>query len=273
MRGPAVELPAAAQSKLTEIGLARDAAMDAMRGAQNRINTLPPFAEEIRGRLAAERDKHAERHRVLAMLVSRLNQFHMELRLAPGTAVEPAPAPEAVKLKPHINETVVSAITQFRRDILRVQQEIASVRRAPLKKTSRQEAVRAYIAWQAQRVGPKVTFDVQGNARVMWAEDMVANKDDLLGVLAWVMGPEKVLAAFSRDFDAEPEARNALTVAERQEKVAELSADLLRMERIEESLIMRAASDGTEVLRRPDASPLAVLGIVIGVAKEAQSAA
>jgi hypothetical protein len=37
------------------------------------------------------------------------------------------------------------------------------------------------------------------------------------------------------------------------------------LERREEALIMRAADDGVEVLRRPDASPAAVLGVAIGL--------
>jgi hypothetical protein len=61
---------------------------------------LPPSAEHLRARLAAERDKHAERHRMLSMLVSRLNQFHAELRLPPGSVLEVMPV-EVIKLKPH----------------------------------------------------------------------------------------------------------------------------------------------------------------------------
>jgi hypothetical protein len=57
----------------------------------------------------------------------------------------------------------------------------------------------------ALRARPKIGFDARGNARVMWAEDMVAGKDDVLGLLAFALGPEQLLAAFSRDLELEPE--------------------------------------------------------------------
>ena len=52
--------------------------------------------------------------------------------------------------------------------------------------------------------------------------------------------------------------------------IAELSVASLLLERREEGLIERAAAEGQEVLRRPEASPLAVLGVVI--VKQAQAA-
>jgi hypothetical protein len=56
--------------------------------------------------------------------------------------------------------------------------------------------------------------------------------------------------------------------------VAELEGQLLALERREEALIERAASDGVEVLRRPNgASPLAVLGIMITTEGQAQQVA
>jgi hypothetical protein len=45
------------------------------------------------------------------------------------------------------------------------------------------------------------------------------------------------------------------------------AARIFDHEQREEALIMRAAGDGIELLRRPDASPLAVLGLA-GAAKE-----
>jgi hypothetical protein len=57
MRGVTVPLPAAAAAKLAEIQLARDSALDGMRGAQGRLNSLPPDADRLRERLAAQRDR------------------------------------------------------------------------------------------------------------------------------------------------------------------------------------------------------------------------
>ena len=96
----------------------------------------------------------------------------------------------------------------------------------------------------------------------MWAEDMVAGKDDVLGLLAFALGPEQLLAAFSRDLELEPEPADALSSGERDKRISELSDSLLSLERREEGL-MRAAQDGIDVLRRGDADPRCVLGVTV----------
>ena len=56
MRGvPPVALPEHARAKLSELTLARDQALDAMRSAQARANNLPGDAGHLRERLAQER--------------------------------------------------------------------------------------------------------------------------------------------------------------------------------------------------------------------------
>jgi hypothetical protein len=51
---------------------------------------------------------------------------------------------------------------------------------------------------------------------------------------------------------------------EREKRISELSVSLLSLERLEEALIERAANDdGVELPRRGDASPVAVLGVVV----------
>jgi hypothetical protein len=63
-------LPELTRSKLQQLELARMAAEDAGRAANARLNSLGRDAapELVRG-LAAERDKHAERHRSFSLLV------------------------------------------------------------------------------------------------------------------------------------------------------------------------------------------------------------
>jgi hypothetical protein len=264
-----IELPEAASKKLAELELAKMSAEDSMRSTQGRINSLPANATELRARLAVERDRHIERHRQLSMLVSRLNQWTVELRLPPRAALELAPLVD-IKLMP--GETVSGAVATVRSEIAGVQRELAAVRAAPLKRSSQQEAINAYLARLAQSARPRIGFDVRGNARVMWAEDMVTGKDDVLGLLAFVLGPEALLAAFSHDLEQEPEPASAVSPIEREKKLGEAFAALLSLERREESLVERAANDGIEVPRRPDASPLAVLGVAI-VMKEARQVA
>ena len=250
MRGVTVELPESARAKLSDIEAQRCIAEDLLRGTAQRLTSLPREAVELRERLAVERDKHAERHRSLSMIVSRCNQFWSELRA--NVALEVAPAVE-IKLK--ASETVVAALAATREQIAGAQRELVQVRKAPLCRSSQEEAIRAHLSRLVQR--PKIGFDARGGALLTWTEDM-ATMDGVLGLLAFVLGPEQVSAAFSRDL--EPESPAAVTPLERE---TELSVSLLALERTEEALILRAAGEGIELSRRGDASPVAVLGVVV----------
>lgn len=254
MRGVTVALPEPAREKLAEIELQRAQTEDAQRSCQQRLNALPTDADGLRARLTSERDKLAAQYRQLSMLRSRINQWHMELRLPPGSRLEPAPAID-IKLKP--GETLKAAIEAVREKIADVQlRELA-----PLRKQSQLQAVSEYLTRLAAGAAEN-RVDARGNARVMWAEDMVAGKDDVLGLLAFALGPEQLLAAFSRDLELEPEPADALSSGERDKRISELSDSLLSLERREEGL-MRAAQDGIDVLRRGDADPRCVLGVTV----------
>jgi hypothetical protein len=106
MRGVTVELPESARARHSEIELQRMQAEDAMRGCQGRINSLPRDADQLHERLAAERDRMAQRHGQLHQLLSKVNQWLMQLRLPTGTTLEPASA-IGIKLAP--GETVSAA--------------------------------------------------------------------------------------------------------------------------------------------------------------------
>jgi|SRR5262245_59034806 len=134
-----------------------------------------------------------------------------------------------------------------------------------MSRASQLEAVRAYLARLARGAQPRIVFDARGNATVAWVEDM-ATMDGVLGLLALVVGSEQVAAALARDLA--PEQGNAVSPLEREKRINELSVSLLALERQEEQLIMRAADEGVELLRRPDASPPCVLGVVIAAAAQ-----
>jgi hypothetical protein len=256
MRGDLpVTLPEAAREKLAAIEMQRMQAEDAMRGCAGRLTTLPREAVELRERLASERDRFAEKHRMLSMLVSRVNQFCVELR--GNVALECAPAVE-IKLK--ASETCAAALAATREQIAGVQRELAAVRSAPMKRQSQEEALRSHLSRLAQAARPRINFDARGGASVRWIEDM-ATMDGVLGLLCVVLTPEAVLTGLVRDL--EPEAAGAFVPLEKERRVSELSVSLLALERTEEALVLRAASEGIELPRRGDASPVAVLGVVV----------
>jgi hypothetical protein len=266
MRGIQVQIPEQAQQRLDELTIARDLASDQMRALQARINMADGTSDSmIRDRLTAERDKQSLRHNSLARLVSACNQWLVGLRLVPGTALESHPP-----LNLQIKTSLPAAVASTREQIADLQKEIAKVRAAPLKVSSKREAARAYLERLAQSYAPRIVFDGRGNAKAVWREDMVVDKSEVLAMISWALGPNgpsELVEAFQ--IDEEPEAEDAISPEERERQLSKFANTLLTLERQENSLISCAAADGFEIVRRPDASPLAVLNLVI-VAREPQ---
>jgi vancomycin resistance protein YoaR len=258
MRGVQVQVPEQAKQRVEELTLARDLALDQTKALQARINMLdgsPQLAE----RLVSERDKQALRANHLQRLVSSCNQFLMQLRLAPGTTLEVHPP-----LNLTIRTSLPKAVESTREQIADLQKEIARVRSAPLKVSSKRDAARAYLERLAQVYAPKIVFDGRGNAKATWTEEIVTSRDQILALIVWALGPNgpaELVEAFQ--IDEEPEPEEALSPEEKAAAISKFSSTLLQLERQENSLISCAAADGHEITRRPDASPLAVLNLVI----------
>jgi hypothetical protein len=255
-----VVIPDQAQQRLDELTIARDLASDQMRALQARINMADGASDSmIRDRLIAERDKQSLRHNSLSRLVSACNQFIMQLRPVPGTALEVHPP-----LNLTIKTSLPAAVASTREQIADLQREIAKVRALPLKTASKRESARSYLERLAQVYAPKIVFDGRGNAKAMWREDMVVSKDEILSLIAWALGPNgpaELVEAFA--IDEEPEPEDAISPQEREQQLSKFQNTLLTLERQENSLISCAADDGFEIVRRPDANPLAVLNLVI----------
>jgi hypothetical protein len=246
----------------------RDLALDQTKALQARINMLdgsPQLAE----RLVSERDKQALRANHLQRLVSSCNQYLMQLRLAPGTALEVHPP-----LNLTIKTSLPKAVESTREQIADLQKEIAKVRSAPLKVESKRDAARAYLERLAQVYAPRIVFDGRGGAKATWREDMVVSKDEILALIVWALGPNgpaELVEAFQ--IDDEPEPEDAISPEERHQQLSKFANTLLTLERQENSLISCAAADGHEITRRPDANPMAVLNLVIVQQEPAQQVA
>ena len=81
------------------------------------------------------------------------------------------------------------------------------------------------------------------------------------------------LSALMNQIRQMPTPVSCLSPQDRTARVAELEQKQLELERAEEAMIMRAAGDGIELLRRPDASPLAVLGLTVAAKASAAQVA
>jgi hypothetical protein len=83
---------------------------------------------------------------------------------------------------------------------------------------------------------------------------------DGTALLAW-MFKDQLLARINAEIDAESRDGEALTEAQRLEKIAELEGEALSLARLEEHAIQLANANGRPIARRPDADPRAVLGL------------
>jgi hypothetical protein len=121
-----------------------------------------------------------------------------------------------------------------------------------------------YVVRMANAAKP--TVNIFGDQlRVQWRGDMAAT-EDVIALACW-LDPERVIDAITREL---PQRPGALPRDERLKQTALLESELDKLERSEEGLIQRAHSDGlADVLRRVDASPAAVLGVVVAQAKAA----
>jgi hypothetical protein len=265
MRGPSVEVPAAARARLQELQLERDSAMDAHRSANLRLYALEPSADEhLRTRLSAERDRQAQRQNVLSRLLSHSNQFLMELK---GVTLELAPA---VKLELKNSETLDSALNTARAEVKSLHQKLQALRTAPLLLDDRKNLAMEYVATLIYQARPTVSF-VRDQIRVAWRDDIITSKTDVLALLAW-LAPEQILAALEREIEQQPTPGGALSANDRKQKIAELEAALDRFERAETAIVEKANGGGLSVLPRPDISPAAFLGVVIMKEVKSQAA-
>jgi hypothetical protein len=257
LRGVQVELPPSAQSKYTALELARDSELDASRSAQARLNNMDDKPSDLRAKLEKARDEAARNHVQLHRLLSSTNELLFKLRLAPNQKLESVSIATTLRK----GQSVAEAVAECRAEIAMVNQSIAAVRLLPLKVESRRDAVIAHLHRLALRVAPRLGYDRDGNARTLWAEEMVVNKDEVLGMICWCLGsegPAQMAEVF--EIAAGPEPENAVSQEEKELKMSELAATLLLLERKEAVLLNN--SDGN-IHPRAEMSPFAYLQVRI----------
>jgi hypothetical protein len=83
--------------------------------------------------------------------------------------------------------------------------------------------------------------------------------------LAW-LSPEALITKLHAEIDTlNLNDARAVPAAERAGRIADLEAQILRAERTEESFVEQAERVGEYIARRPDANPLAILGLQVKV--------
>lgn len=265
-------LPPTARAKLIALQGAAADARDAASSAAARLGDLskalsyadtpPPNASDLEvemTRLTKVREQQGRRHSELAALCATI--AHWAQTLSPNVRFDLA---KPIIAKPLGSETLLVAIMRTRDELDAAQQHLRAVKTAPLPKADLKKAARNYVEQLAQRGRPRVS-GLGGGLKVDFSDPQAytgATPDSVAAMLAWFAG-DAFTFRLQTEIDAMPEGKLSLSAQGKEKRITELSADLDKLERAEESLIEQATLQGIDVLRRPMASPLAVLGITL----------
>lgn len=211
--------------------------------------------EEIE-RLQAIQEQQQRRHLELANINMKVRRFLMEL---PAHAVlEDAPRPKVGLRK---GDSPLDALNRVRADIRTAQGEVRKLYHAGPRAADVKRAARNFVNGLAEKGRPKITA-AHGAFEITFDSGGFTTKPDLRAILAW-LDPERLLKRLEDEIDAMPAPTLALSVKEKNERLAVAKEKLLHLEREEEALIEAAYDDGERVVRRYDADPVAILGVQI----------
>jgi hypothetical protein len=119
------------------------------------------------------------------------------------------------------------------------------------------------IAFPTKQVSAMV-HNVQGGEQIVFVE-----VPDIAAIMATVMR-DQLIAWCDSDLDQNADDKAALSPEQRETMEAEINQSLLQIEREESALVWKAMADGLgNVAHRPDANPLALLGLRLITAQAA----
>lgn len=269
------DLPRSAADKLAHIATAADEAQALALSSTKRVKdandrllaTDDPKqmanAEHELTRVRAQQGKHQRRYNDLSALLASLQQFVQSI--SDGMSIGVA---RPIRLNQREGETIGQTVARVRTEIATTKQEMHATRLAPPPKKDIRAQAGKYVEGLASRGKPRIR--VSRDQLIIDFDDPASfgpSASRSICHLAWLW-PEEVTAAILKDIDGMPEPGLSLTAKARETRLAELAVALDQLERIEEGLIEAAETQGHVIDRRTDASPLAVLGIMLKTAAE-----
>jgi hypothetical protein len=262
-----------AERRLRDLQAMPRASISEMAQARTTRDRLTDQLSRIQDRIDARRARADH----LAELVANLERWVRSL--TPGTPIRAHehPAPKLAK-----GETLPAAVERVRTARARLAADFHATRSAPIPSAAAKAIIRAQVDALAQRGRPDV-FPVLEGGQLAWpvaemnvptvgaavtAEGRTAvsglalyRATDTFAVLAW-LHRDRIIAALEAEVDSLANDSAALDDATRAAREAELLARILEAERDEEALIVMGEAQGTEVARRREADPRAVLGVI-----------
>lgn len=233
------------------------------------------LAKQLEPRLAELRKKGA-RHRAAAERAGE-EKRRLRERASPASSVASAVRELLAATSPDAIRTVRApaipkewTVEVARAELAKIDEQITSVSAAPDTAASLRHRIFANVDAIAEKGAVEIRASVRDGdpARLGDRLMIAARGSSLVGdggaaFFVWLLADE----IKARLADLIPDVPGALTDAQRDKRLAELSGRQLELERIEEALIMQAETQGRVIDRRPDANALAVLGIEIKEAR------
>lgn len=161
-------------------------------------------------------------------------------------------------------ETPASALKRVRREIGRLNSELEAVRLAPVPASERKAHVREFI--QRKAIAPSVTGRCGGDVAIDLMPPIGLDLKGPIstagveGLITWLFG-DLIVEKLEQQIDAETDHAAALSSEDRERAIRDIERKIVAVERDEEALIAEGIGMGLELLRRPEASPEAILGI------------
>lgn len=215
--------------------------------------------------------KASEARTVAGQILSNINEFLEALPPDAALAMHPA-----VTATPRKNETIPVAVERVRATLDEFASAKEAAEAAPPHSADMKKTAAAYLHHLSTQDPPQLSGFREKTLEIFYPHMPIslstvtpvadgapmsgygtARVPNVSAILAWLM-PDQFLAALNRDIDAIADDENALTDEQRAARIAELEAETLAIERIEESLIEQA---GGQVARRGDADVRAALGL------------
>jgi hypothetical protein len=223
-------------------------------------------------RLAQLEEVRSARWQATSQLLANVERW---LSALPATARVASWDGEAPKLKK--GENSIGALERVRHRIRELSAEAHAVRSAPITSEMAKARIAAQVEEVAARGLPDVYQVIEHGERLAWPKARaevqtfpgpggdhgkpLITVPDVLAILAWV-AKDELLAKLFDEVDQRADDGAALTDEERAARLDEIATDLLVAERAEESLVELAAAEGFTIDRRPDANPMAILGLL-----------
>jgi hypothetical protein len=219
---------------------------------------------ELTGELArheGERARREQRRYDSAQLVAQVRSWLETVSAGNAHLVMVAPPP------PRLcdGEGLIEAINRIRAEINAARQELLALQRAPLPTGEMREKARAFVD-ELATVGRPMLRTASGTFAIDWHPGVHGGPMAPASVaIMAAMFPDRLLELIEAEINKVSGA--GFGSRERPGRQLHFEDRIIALERTEELLIEQANDNGHDVGRRPQASPIAVLGVKYGLAQ------